>query len=111
MSGEHRKSTKTQVALDLAQGAPVKTPFVPCEVRVGGRGRLKDEGGRVTAEGGNPFLLILQPSAQGPRYESRQRTDDGGLRNRSEITSRFGFSGFPGATGSASARPSMGTLA
>src|ERR1017187_4347071 len=31
--------------------------------------------------------------------------------NRSEITSRFRFSGFPGATGSASARPSMGTLA
>ena len=33
------------------------------------------------------------------------------MRNRSEITSRFSFSGFPGATGSASARPSMGTLA
>ena len=33
------------------------------------------------------------------------------LRNRSEITCRFSFSGFPGATGPASARPSMGTLA
>src|ERR1017187_7757290 len=33
------------------------------------------------------------------------------LWNRSEITSRFSSSGFPGATGSASAPPSMGTLA